>query len=110
MRRRAQGLLLGVLLASGLMGGLVGCGLMGGLVGCVAPPQEPPQPAVDIKPLPARLRACAELPPRLPLVRTPEALQRRQKQLDTLYRDCAERLRQVVVEHDRLRNDLTKEK
>jgi len=76
-----------------------------GLAGCVdAPaPQERAPPAATIKPLPGRLRACADLPPALPLVRTPEALQRREKQIDELYRDCADRLRQAVIEHDRLR-------
>lgn len=53
-------------------------------------------------------RSCPQLPPPLPPVRTPEALKDREARLDELYRECAERHRQVVEKFDALSKLTTK--
>lgn len=78
-----------------------------GLAGCFGAPTPLPKALPSVTEelpdkLPERLRSCPAMPPPLPTIRTPEAVRDREKALDQLYRECAERHRQVVAEYDKL--------
>lgn len=68
------------------------------VAGCAAPPIAPVPEAPALK-----YRACQSLPPKLPPVRSIEALKRRHDELELKLLDCAERLRLAVDAYDELK-------
>jgi hypothetical protein len=75
-----------------------------GLTGCFTVPEALPlREGNETSPATPKYQACAAMPDPLPTIRTPEAVSTRERELDRLYRDCAERLRVVVNEYRNLR-------